>query len=177
MRGRISSRVYQDAAAAALFLVLATAVGALFARAGFPETNVVLVYLAAVLLTARYTHGVAYGLAVSMAAIFAYNFFFTEPRYTLQVNDTSYIITFAIMMFTSIFTSALTSLHEGERAAREPERERDTQVLYQLTNRPERRAEPGGHRRGGARGGASDLWARGGISVLRRAWRARSRNF
>lgn len=134
MRGRISSRVYQDAAAAALFLVLATAVGALFARAGFPETNVVLVYLAAVLLTARYTHGVAYGLAVSMAAIFAYNFFFTEPRYTLQVNDTSYIITFAIMMFTSIFTSALTSRMKAN-ARRATERERDTQVLYQLTNR------------------------------------------
>ena len=116
-----------------LVTLLATAAGYLFAWLGFPETNIVLIYLAAVLIIARYTHGPAYGLAASVVATFAFNYFFTEPRFTFAVNDTSYLITFAIMTFTAIFTSTLTA--QMKRSARQAlERERDTQALYQLTN-------------------------------------------
>ena len=116
-----------------LVTLLATAAGYLFAWLGFPETNIVLIYLAAVLIIARYTHGPAYGLAASVVATFAFNYFFTEPRFTFAVNDTSYLITFAIMTFTAIFTSTLTA--QMKRSARQAlARERDTQALYQLTN-------------------------------------------
>ena len=124
---------WMDAAKVALVMLLATALGYLFAFVGFPETNIVLVYLAAVLLIARYTHGPGYALAASVLATFAFNYFFTEPRFTFEVSDTSYLITFAIMMFTAIFTSTLTA--QMKRSARRAlARERDTQALYQLTN-------------------------------------------
>lgn len=115
------------------FILLATAIGYLFMLAGFPETNIVLVYLAAVLMTARYTGGYVYGLVASVAATFAFNYFFTEPRFTFAVNDTDYLITFAIMTFTSLATSALTSRvkHSAWEAT---ERERETRALYHLTN-------------------------------------------
>lgn len=116
-----------------LVTLLATAAGYLFAWLGFPETNIVLIYLAAVLIIARYTHGPAYGLAASVVATFAFNYFFTEPRFTFAVNDTSYLITFAIMTFTAVFTSTLTA--QMKRSARQAmEREQDTQALYRLTN-------------------------------------------
>lgn len=125
---------WMDAAKVALVMLLATALGYLFAFVSFPETNIVLVYLAAVLLIARYTHGPGYALAASVLATFAFNYFFTEPRFTFEVSDTSYLITFAIMMFTAIFTSTLTA--QMKRSARQAlARERDTQALYQLTNR------------------------------------------
>ena len=98
-----------DTAKVALVMLLATALGHLFALVGFPETNIVLVYLAAVLLIARYTHGPGYALVASVLATFAFNYFFTEPRFTFEVSDTGYLITFAIMTFTAVFTSALTA--------------------------------------------------------------------
>ena len=98
-----------DTAKVALVMLLATALGHLFALVGFLETNIVLVYLAAVLLIARYTHGPGYALAASVLATFAFNYFFTEPRFTFEVSDTGYLITFAIMTFTAVFTSALTA--------------------------------------------------------------------
>ena len=72
-----------------LVTLLATAAGYLFAWLGFPETNIVLIYLAAVLIIARYTHGPGYGLAASVLATFAFNYFFTDPRFTFEVSDTS----------------------------------------------------------------------------------------
>lgn len=63
----------------------------------------------AVLLIARYTHGPGYALAASVLATFAFNYFFTEPRFTFGVSDTGYLITFAIMTFTAVFTSTLTA--------------------------------------------------------------------
>ena len=44
---------WMDTAKVVLVMLLATALGVLFAFLGFPETNIVLVYLAAVLIIAR----------------------------------------------------------------------------------------------------------------------------
>lgn len=85
---------WQDVMMIPLFLLAATGIGILFDAIGFPETNIVLVYVAAVLLVARFTHGLYYGLMASVIAIFAFNYFFTDPRFTFAVNDTSYLITF-----------------------------------------------------------------------------------
>ena len=123
---------WMDATKVALVMLLATALGYLFAFVSFPETNIVLVYLAAVLLIARYTHGPGYALAASVLATFAFNYFFTEPRFTFEVSDTSYLITFAIMTLTAVFTSTLTA--QMKRSARQAmEREQDMQALRTLT--------------------------------------------
>ncbi len=125
---------WQDLLVIPLFMLAATGIGDLFDAIGFPETNIVLVYVAAVLLVARFTHGLYYGLAASVIATFAFNYFFTDPRFTFAVSDTSYLITFAIMMFTSLITSALTA--RVKKSAREAtERAQETQALYELTNR------------------------------------------
>ena len=55
-----------------------------------PAAAVALV--AAVLLVARFTQGLYYGLAASVFATFAFNYFFTDPRFTFAVNDTNYLI-------------------------------------------------------------------------------------
>ena len=58
-----------------LSLLLATAVGYLFEYIDFPETNIVIVYLLAVLATASLTKGYVYGIATAVVATFAFNFF------------------------------------------------------------------------------------------------------
>jgi two-component system sensor histidine kinase KdpD len=98
------------------------------------ETNIVIVYLLSILIIARFTQGYIYGIAASIIATIAFNYFFTIPYYTLSVNDPSYLITFIIMTLTAITTSALTSKVK-QNASEAQEKEAETRALFQLTNR------------------------------------------
>lgn len=123
----------QSVAVTLVFVLAATAVGWLFRAFHFPETNIVVVYLLSVVLTARFTKGYRYGIAATLAATVAFNYVFTDPYFTLSVNDPTYFITFAIMTLTSIITSALTTKVK-QNALEAREKEAETTALYQLTN-------------------------------------------
>ena len=116
------------------FISAATGAGLAFRSMGFNEANIVIVYILSVLLTARFTRGYVYGIFGSLAATVAFNFLFTEPHYSLSVNDPAYFITFAVMTVTAIITSALTS-KEKQSASMAQERESETNALFRLTNR------------------------------------------
>jgi len=117
-----------------LLLLVATGTGYLFGSLGISETNIVIVYLLAVLGTASLTKGYVYGIATAVAATFAFNFFFTVPLYTFAVDDPSYLITFAVMTVTSTITSTLTTkIKQNAENARIKEEE--AKALYNLTNR------------------------------------------
>lgn len=117
-----------------LFLALSTLLGIIFRQWGFHKTNIVVIYNFSVLLIARYTKGYAFGVGASAAALLLFNWFFTEPYYTLKVNDTTYLFTFGIMMFTSVFTSTLTT--KVKKAAQDAKlREEEKSALYRMTNR------------------------------------------
>ena len=131
--GKIKAAAVHTALMLAL-LGAATAVGYLFRYLGFPETNNVLIYLPAVLLTAWRTDGYLYGITASIIATFAYNFFFTEPYFTLQVRNESYWVTFAVMTVIAVVTSTLTS--HAKKSSREAlEKEAEAEAVYSLTYR------------------------------------------
>lgn len=117
-----------------IFMVFAASgIGYLFRYMGFPETNIVIVYLLGVLMTARFTNDFVFGILGSVMATFAFNYFFTAPYYTFAVYDPSYLVTFIVMTITSIATSTLTA--RVKRSASEAEkRATETNALYQLTN-------------------------------------------
>jgi two-component system sensor histidine kinase KdpD len=116
-----------------ILLFLASGIGYLFRTVGFPETNIVIVYLLAVLLTACRTNSYVYGIIASLIATFSFNYFFTAPKFTFSVEDPSYIITFTIMTITAIVASTLTS-HVKQSAIEASEKEAITKALYRLTN-------------------------------------------
>lgn len=116
-----------------LLIAAATGIGLVFRSIGFREVNIVIVYILSVLLTARFTQGYKYGIAASLAATVTFNYVFTEPYFTLSVNDPSYFVTFAVMTVTAIVTSALTS-KEKQSAFDALERESETNALFRLTN-------------------------------------------
>ena len=62
-----------------------------------------------VLITAVWTNGHFYGAIDSLLSVAAFNFLFTEPRFTFQANDPSYPVTFLIMLFSSVIASSLAS--------------------------------------------------------------------
>jgi len=118
---------------AVLIIASATGIGWLFRSIGFPETNIVIVYLLSIIMIARFTQGYCYGIVASVVATGVFNYVFTEPYYTFSVNDPTYLITFVVMTVTALITSALTSKVK-QNAAEALEKETEAKALYHLTN-------------------------------------------
>ena len=91
-----------------LILVLCTGVGFLFSAIGLAITNVVLIYILGVMAVALFTTGYIYSLLSSLLSVFIFNFFFTEPYYSLR-SSPDYFATFAVMFAAAILSSSLTS--------------------------------------------------------------------
>ena len=111
---------WRDAVVTLLCLAISTVVGFAFDWAGFSESNIITIYILGVLVTAVSTSGHLYGAANSLLSVLAFNFFFTEPRFTLQADGPSYPVTFLIMLSSSIIASSLASrVKEQARMAAE----------------------------------------------------------
>ena len=91
-----------------LILALCTGVGFLLSAAGLSLTNVVLIYILGVLAVALFTYGYIYSLLYSLFSVLIFNFFFTEPYYSLQ-SSPDYFATFAVMFAAAILSSSLTN--------------------------------------------------------------------
>ena len=130
---RIRDNIEHILQMAAIFIA-ASALGFLFRYVNFPDTNVVVVYLLAVLIIAWVTHSFVFGLTASVLATFAYNYFFADPYYTFSVNDQSYVTTFITMTITALVTSTLT-LHAKQSEMVALQKEAETKSIYDLANR------------------------------------------
>lgn len=75
-----------------VFVSAATGIGWLFRLWQFPETNIVVVYILSVVVTARCTEGYIWGVLSAILSTCAFNAFFTEPYFTLSVDDPNYFM-------------------------------------------------------------------------------------
>lgn len=91
-----------------LMLALCTGIGYLFSDLGFSTANVIVVYILGVLAIAMLTTGRSYSLAASIMSVLIFNFFFTEPYFSL-FSDPSHIVTFIVMFATALFISSITA--------------------------------------------------------------------
>ena len=123
----------QNSGITVLLLAGATALSWGLQIMGLRISDIVIVYLLSVLLTACLTRGHCYGLAASILSFLSFNWFFTEPFFSLKIYDPSNIITVAIMTVTATITSTLTSKVK-ESAAQAREKEAESNALYQMTN-------------------------------------------
>lgn len=99
-------------------LFLATLIGFLFARLGFAEANIIMVYILGVLLISVITTHRVYSLISSVVSVLIFNFFFTIPRFTFQAYEQGYPITFLIMFIAAFLTGSLaTRLKNHAKAA------------------------------------------------------------
>lgn len=95
------------------------------------ESSYIITYMLSVLFVAYLTQGYAYGVIASFFSVLVFNFFFTEPYYTLMTYSPEYPITFAVMMIVSLITSTLTTRVKAETQRAEL-REKRMRMLYQL---------------------------------------------
>ncbi|NJN65378.1 MAG: sensor histidine kinase KdpD [Chloroflexaceae bacterium] len=95
------------------------------------QNNVILVYLLGITMLATRVRRSA-AVVASVASVVAFNFFFTMPYYTLEVDDSQYLVTFPVMLTVALVISTLTvRIREQAEVARW--RERRTAALYAIS--------------------------------------------
>lgn len=100
-------------------LTAATLLGMLFDRMGFSDSNIMMPYLLGALLISIGTSHLGYSLVSAVAAVLLFNYFFVAPRFSLQVLESGYPVTFTVMFLTSLITGTLAA--RLKRTAREAE--------------------------------------------------------
>lgn len=76
--------------------------------AGISEANIIMCDLLAVFLISYFTKSRIYGFLTSILMVLTFNFLFTEPRFSFQAYDSTYTITFSILLLVSMITNTLT---------------------------------------------------------------------
>jgi two-component system, OmpR family, sensor histidine kinase KdpD len=115
---------------AVLIVLGATGIGAVIHPMVSP-TNLVMIYLLAVVLSAVYL-GRGPSILVSFLGVLAFDFFFITPYLTLAVSDTEYILTFIGLFGVGLIISALT-IRARDQAEVARRREAETATLYALS--------------------------------------------
>jgi two-component system, OmpR family, sensor histidine kinase KdpD len=110
-------------------VALATLVG-LLVRGQLEPVNLVMLYLATVVITAIYL-GRGPSLLATVIGVLAFDFFLVPPQLTLAVSDTQYVITFIGLFVVSLVVSTLTA-RVREQAEASIQREAQTAALYDL---------------------------------------------
>lgn len=115
-------------------LTITTLIGVLFDNLNFSEANIITVYILGVLLIAMLSRQRSTSLLSSGLAVLAFNFFFTEPRFTFVVYDLGYITTFIMMLVAGLITSTLTQQVQIQ-AEESSKKAYYTEILFQTSKK------------------------------------------
>jgi two-component system, OmpR family, sensor histidine kinase KdpD len=98
----------------------------------FDLSNLTMVYLVGVVVSA-----IAFGrgpaIFSSMLSVAAFNFFFVPPRFTFDVADPRFLVTFAVLLLVAVVIATLTA-RLREQLDRTRQRELRTAALYRLSH-------------------------------------------
>ncbi len=100
---------FRDIALTVLTLAVCTGIGFLFNHLGFPDSNIVTVYILGVLMISVLTKGYLCSMAGSLLSVVLFGFFLTEPRLSFKTYAVGYPVTFAVMLAASVLTGTLAS--------------------------------------------------------------------
>lgn len=90
-----------------LILFICTVVGFVFFEMGFHDSNIIMIYLIGVLLISLITSNIICSVVSSIASVILFNFYFTLPILSLSFYDSSYLMTFVIMIIVAFLISTL----------------------------------------------------------------------
>lgn len=127
----------KDACKSIFLLCSATGISLFFWKLGLSEANIVMIYILGVLITSVITTHQIYSLASSLISVFVFNFFFTEPRFTLLAYDKDYPITF-IVMFGAAFLTGSLAVRLKKQARQSAQAAYRTKILFDTSQLLER---------------------------------------
>ncbi|MDF2926619.1 MAG: sensor protein [Paenibacillaceae bacterium] len=123
-----------DMAKTLSILAACTLTGMGFDYLGLREANIITVYILGVLINALVTKGRLYSVVSSIMSVLVFNYFFTEPHYSLRAYDSSYPITFVVMLAASFIMSTLT-MQVREQARQSAQKAYRTEVLLETSRK------------------------------------------
>ena len=104
---RESRNLLKDFLVCSAAMAVCILVGLLFRHLGFSDSTIITVYILGVLISAVLVTSYFSNIVVSFAAMIVFNFFFTEPLYTLHAYDAEYPVTFVVMLIVSFISSSI----------------------------------------------------------------------
>lgn len=123
-----------DMAKSITLLLTCTLIGLLFKHWNFSMANIITVYILGVQLNAIVTRGRIYSAVSSILSVLIFNYFFTEPRFSLQAIDPGYPVTFLVMLSAAIITGTLTK-QVKEQARQSAQKAYRTEVLLETSRK------------------------------------------
>ncbi len=131
---------FRDLIVSVGLLIAATLLGYVFLGLGFTEANIITVYILGVLLISILTKYRIYALTSSLVSAILFNFFFTEPYFTMKAYEKGYPATFAIMLISAFISSTL-AIKLKDHAKKSAQSAYRTKILFdtnQLLQRADR---------------------------------------
>jgi len=123
-----------DTAKSIALLFISTLIGFFFDYLHFSVANIITVYILGIQLNAIVTRGRLYSAVSSVLGVLLFNYFFTEPRFSLKAFDPGYPVTFLIMFAASLITSTLTKRIK-EQARQLAQKAHRTEVLLETSRK------------------------------------------
>ena len=114
--------------------LLTTSVCLYFQKLNINESNMIMIYLLGVLITAYITESKLYSIISSVLAVLSFNYFFTRPYMTVVSMDSGYTFTFFIMFFVALFVSSITKKIK-EQAKQSYLKAYSTQIMLDMSQK------------------------------------------
>lgn len=115
-----------------VIVLLCTLVSFGFHDMNIRTENIMLIYLIGVLLIVMETRTFLWGIVSSFTSILMFNYLFTAPTFSFEIDDFNYIITIVIFLIVSIIIGSLVNkLQQHMQKARESAA--STSALYEIT--------------------------------------------
>ncbi|SCZ81789.1 sensor histidine kinase [Acidaminobacter hydrogenoformans] len=116
-----------------LVFVLATLISLGMNYLGISKESIIMVFLLGVLFSSTITSSFIWGIINSFASLLAFNYFFTEPRFTFVMYHTTDVILLVFFLITAIVSGTMTSRLQKQIEIAE-KNERTSMVLYQIAS-------------------------------------------
>ena len=123
-----------DMSVIACLITIATLISFVLRDLKVHEANIIMTYLLSVLLVSYFIEGYISSFVAAVLGVLTFNYFFTEPYYSLATYRPDYPVTFVFMFAAATLTSTLTIKvrHEAKISS---QREKRAYLLYHVSLR------------------------------------------
>lgn len=115
-----------------IILFLCTLMSTVFVKMQIRIENIIMIYLIGVLFVVIETKSFIWGISASICSIITFNYFFTQPRFSLEIYDASYVITIFIFLIVSFITASLVNKMQ-QHARISKYNEKQTLALFEIS--------------------------------------------
>lgn len=88
-------------------MAIATGLGYWFYHSRYSNSNIITIYILAVLIASALTSHQLYGIIAAVLYILLFNYLFIDPRFTFLVYDPEYLVTYFVTIIAALITGSL----------------------------------------------------------------------